>query len=282
MVDVKRRRLLAAASVSAAALTARSAVSAAVPSSPSAILQDPTARLDTFCRMRCGPDGAKAWFGYEGTFFGKIEGRVAVPLMGIVGLSWNRAVEQAPGRYRYELQEAGYMVDLDTREVIDDWVNPLNGASTRPKHYRSGQETIFTPDTVTPATPLPHGIRYTGTISRPVVQGNSIWMSEDLLVSSPNSPERYDDPRMYSGPTRTATSLATFLSPVDSALDPDAAFVPCTLSYTTINSWRPWMLMGETPGVISWRLVGRKVARPEDLPTETRDRIERDHPELLN
>lgn len=279
MFDVKRRRLLtSAASLGTATLASRSAMG----TPPSlGLLEEPAGRLDTFCRMRCGPDGAKTWFGYEGTFFGKVEGKVAVPLLGIVGMSWNRAIAQAPGRYGYELQEAGYMLDLGTGAVIDEWENPLNGARTRPQHYRSGQRTIFTPDAVTPATPLPDGVRFTGTISRPVVQGDSIWMSEDLLVALPNQPDRYEEPRMYSGPTTTATSLATFLSPLAQALDRDAGFVPCALSYTTINSWRPWMLMGETPGVISWRLMGRKVDRPERLPRAVLARVEKEHPDLL-
>jgi len=108
-----------------------------------------------------------------------------------------------------------------------------------------------------------------------------VFMTEDLLVRLPNPKERYEDPREYCGPFRTATSLATFASPLTDVLDTEQSFTPCNLSYTTVNSWRPWMLMGDTPGTITWRLMGRKLRSPTEIGEPLLSWLKQDHPDLL-
>ena len=93
--------------------------------------------------------------------------------------------------------------------------------------------------------------------------------------------ERYEDPREYCGPFRTATSLASFSASLSDALDTARSFTSCTLSYTTVNSWRPWMLMGETPGTITWRLMGRKLRSPTEVGEPLLSWLQQDHPDLL-
>ncbi len=257
------------------------AASHAAPAAEAVDLNDPQAKLDAFVRMRCQPGGAKGFMWYEGTFFGKRHGEAAVALLGISGFSWNRAVRQADGNYLYELQEAGYHTDLATGARVDRWKNPLNGLTVEPRHYRSGQKTRFTPERVIPAQPMPEGIAYDGRISAARVLHDMVWISEDLLVRSPNPRERYDDPLEYCGPYRISTSLATLQSPLAAVRDPDRTFTPCSLSYVTVNSWRSWMLMGEAPGTITWRLMGRKLRSPDQLGKPLRSWLSEEHPDLL-
>ena len=276
MTDITRRAALTGL---AAAGLARSGGAATLTPGD---LADPQNRLDTFVRMRCRPDGQKGFMWYEGTFFGKPHGDAAVPLMGVVGFSWNTALRQPDGSYSYELQEAGYHTDLATGERLDRWTNPLNNLTVEPRHYRSGQRTRFTPDgQVIPLANLPEGVQYDGTISAARVLGDRVFMTEDLLVRLPNPKERYEDPREYCGPFRTATSLATFTAALSDVLDTTRSFTPCTLSYTTVNSWRSWMLMGETPGTITWRLMGRKLRSPTEVGEPLLSWLEQDHPDLL-
>ena len=244
-------------------------------------LQDPQTKLDAFVRMRCRPGGRRSFMWYEGTFFGKIHGEAAVALLGIKGFSWNAAVRQADGSYQYELQEAGYHTDLATGERLDRWTNPLNGLTVEPEHYRSGQKTRFTPERVIPAGKLPEDTQYEGTITPARVLGDTVWISEDLLVRMPNPRSRYEDPREYCGPYRTLTSLATLQARLEDVLDSDQAFTPCSLSYTTLNSWRSWMLMGETPGTITWRLMGRKLRSVDEVGEPLLTWLRNDHADLL-
>jgi hypothetical protein len=59
-------------------------------------------------------------------------------------------------------------------------------------------------------------------------------------------------------------------------------FVPASMQYTTLNSFRPWMNMGSAAGDIMMRLNGLKLARWDQLPTALRTRIEADHGDALH
>ena len=244
---------------------------------------DPQQKLDAYVRMRNRADGRWTFTRYAGTFFAKVEGEVTVPLMGIEGFSRGRMQKQPDGTYLYNLEEAGYHTDLETGDVLDDWVNPLNDLTVKPRHYRSGQTSIFTPSSVLPQIdPWPNGLEYDGVVSPITVIGDSAWCSEDLFVKFPNPRERFDDEREWSVPYRIATSLATHCVSLTDLEDPDRPYVQSTLAYTTINSWRPWMLMGQTPGVISWRLKGRKFESPDDIGDDWLMRqVSAEHPELV-
>lgn len=233
--------------------------------------------------MRNRGDGKKSYTRYAGTFFAKIDGETAVPILGIEGMSWGGCERQADGSYLYSMQEAGYMTDRVSGELVDEWVNPFNGLTVFPSHYRSGQSSIFKPDSVNPIMARrPEGLEYTGVISPVTVIDDTVWCSEDLFVKMPNPKDRYEDAREWSGPYRISTSLATHMVKLPDLEDADRPFVPSTMSYTTINSWRPWMKMGQTPGVISWRLKGRKFESPDHMGEDSLvSRVAKDHPELL-
>lgn len=279
MTDLNRRKMLMAA----AGTTVVSVIPPARAAGHKIDFSDPQQKLDAYVRMRSRGDGRKSYTRYSGTFFAKIEGEVAVPLVGIEGMSWGRFERQADGTYLYSMQEAGYHTDFQTGEIIDEFVNPLNGLTVVPKHYRSGQSSTFTPDSVNPIMKRrPEGLEYRGVITPATIIDDTVWCSEDLFVKMPNPKERYDDLREWTGPFRTSTSLATHMVKLPDLEELDRPFVPSTMSYTTINSWRGWMLMGQTPGVISWRLKGRKFEAAQHIPDDMLlKRVAADHPDLL-
>ncbi|MEQ8510131.1 MAG: DUF1838 family protein [Rhodospirillaceae bacterium] len=282
-MTLTRRQALAGAASAATAVATTSHTATA--STNKIDFSDPQQKLDAYVRMRNRGDGKKSYTRYSGTFFAKIEGEVAIPIMGIEGMSWGRCERQPDGSYLYSMQEAGYHTTLDTRDVLDEWVNPMNGLTVIPAHYRSGQSSVFTPTAVNPIlSSRPEGLVYKGVITPATVIGDTVWCSEDLFVKFPNPRERYDDEREWSGPFRTSTSLATHMALIADLENAESDFVPSTMSYTTINSWRGWMKMGQTPGVISWRLKGRKFKSPDHMDREDwlLRRIESDHPELLD
>lgn len=278
MTNLNRRTLLGTAAAAALAAPSPRAWAA----SNSIDFSDPQHKLDAYVRMRNRGDGQKSYTRYSGTFFIKLEGEVAVPILGIEGMSWGRCERQADGTYLYAMQEAGYHTDLATRAVVDEWVNPVTGQTVQPKHYRSGQTSTFTPTSVLPnITRRPEGLEYNGVITPATVIDDTVWCSEDLFVKFPNPRERYEDEREWSGPYRISNSLATHMVKLADLEDRDRAFVPSSMSYTTLNSWRGWMKMGQTPGMISWRLKGKKFESPDLLDDWISQRIDSDHPDLL-
>ena len=82
MSDLNRRQVLAASTgVVVAGMASGGAVA-----STKIDFSDPQQKLDAYVRMRNRGDGKKSYTRYSGTFFGKIEGDVTVPLVGKVGL----------------------------------------------------------------------------------------------------------------------------------------------------------------------------------------------------
>lgn len=278
MAHLNRRSFLA--STSALAFTA--SPSNARAASSAIDFSDPQQKLDAYVRMRNRGDGRKSYTRYSGTFFMKLESEVAIPILGVEGMSWGRCERQTDGSYLYSMQEAGYHTDLASREIVDAWTNPVNGLTVHPKHYRSGQSSTFTPTSVLPKLERrPEGLEYNGVITPATVIDDTVWCSEDLFVKFPNPKERYEDEREWSGPYRISNSLATHMASRADLENRERAFVPSTMSYTTLNSWRGWMKMGQTPGMISWRLKGKKFESPEMVDDSISRRINTDYPELL-
>ena len=231
--------------------------------------------LQTHVRMRAFADGRAACWHYRGTFYGQVSGQRTVPLLGIEGISINRCTPAGTGAYDYSLREAGWFLDLGTGQVVDDWLNPLTGRRVAPRHYYSPQRLRFSAASVEPVLDKPPpGLEWTGYLGAPQRFAGSVWSSEELLVRTVNA---------TTGVARVQTSLLTL-----QAAEADLArargrashrFVPTTMAYQTLASWVPWMDMRDVPGVISWRLYGKKVATVDELPAGLVTRTREQHPQ---
>ena len=240
--------------------------------------------METYVKLRTRLDGQKTFMPYYATIFGKPEGQAAVPLFDVEGFSWGKATRLAEGKYRLDGVEAGYFIDPQTRQPLDTWTNPLNGLQTKVKHYRSFAHQIVGPEGLSnpERQPLPPGAKFTQTMGGPTVFAGKVWMHEDLYGTFPNKPkESYADPLEYVGPMLTASSLATWSADLADVSDPKRAFVPTMLSYQTLGSWRPFMRMGDAPGIISWRMFGTKQPTVEGVPKQVHDRVLADYPDFL-
>lgn len=274
-VLIDRRASLAVLALGASAL------GSPVRASPAAM---PSDALTTYLRIRSRLDGASIFYPYRGTIFGRPIGQSAVPLFDVEGFSWDRLAIVGPGLYRIDTVEAGYFLDLVTGQPLDAWINPLNGLKTEVKHYRSFAHVEVSEGglrPVSPATAMP-GAQFIATMGSPTILGDRIWVHEDLIAHYPNKPAAtFADPREYNGQMLEAASLATWCARVSDLQDSRNAFVPATLSYQTMGSWRPFMKMGDTPGVISWRMFGSKVETLHEVPAALRQRVLREYPDFL-
>lgn len=229
--------------------------------------------LETHVRMRAHPDGRPLYWAYAGTFYGQISGQRTVPLLAIEGISINRCEPAGAGVYAYSLREAGWFKDLATGQVLDEWLNPLSGRVVKPKHYYSPQRQRFTAEKTEPVLDRPFpGLEWTGYLGAPQRFAGSVWSSEELLVRTTN-PD--------TGAARVQTSLLTLHATAADLARTPKRVVPTTMAYQTLASWVPWMDMRDIPGVISWRLFGKKVERVEDLPQHIVERTRKLHPQLF-
>ncbi|WP_416906996.1 MAG: DUF1838 family protein [Polymorphobacter sp.] len=266
-MKVSRRTLLAAPALLAMPRALRAAETGLSP-------------LETFLRIRCSPPETRTFWWYSGQMLARLTGEPARTMVSVIGVSHSQITRRPDGRIGYKLLEAGYYGHPDQRgvEAIADGpiANVLTGAPMTPEHYLSPQAIIFTPElAVLPDLPtLPPGLDYTGRITPPDIKAGRVWMAEELFVKAPparSAPEN--------GP-RIANSLANFEAALDDVTSA-AEFVPATMQYTTLNSFRPWMNMGTASGAIMMRLNAVKLPSFDAVPEDLRARILRDHPDFL-
>ena len=231
--------------------------------------------LQKFIRIRCSEVGRRTFWWYNGQLLGRVGDTALRPLFSIAGVSQTIGTWREDGSLGYEMVEAGYYGDPETGEIADaPIVNPLTGELVKVEHYLSPQKLTFTPDLkVLPSQPVPPEVgKFQGTITPPDNKGDRIWMAERLLG------------QLYPTAARGArvfNSLANFEASV-AEVERDAGFVPATMQYTTFNSFRPWMNMGDAHGNISSRLNALKLDSWQDVPADLRARVEGDHPGVFS
>lgn len=242
---------------------------------------DPAALLRDFIRLRTAPGGEPVMWRYAGLLIAKPEGEMARPLTRIEGVSYTQATPRADGSIDWQLEEVGYYCGLDDGLPLATLTNPFTGVEVKVAHYRSPQKLHFIGNRIEPAQPLPPGVEFRGEIRRLAAVGGRVALTEDLYVRMPASPASETRPAR---PVRFANSLATFhASQRDLEPQKPERWLPCEFSYTTLNSFAPWLGMDSTPGVQDMRITGTK-CRSDDrraLDGWLRARIAQDHPNFL-
>jgi hypothetical protein len=226
--------------------------------------------LQKFLRIRSSEAGRRTFWSYSGQLLGRVGDTPLRPLFSIIGASQTIANWQDDGTIAYEMVEAGYYGNVETGEIADDPVkNPLTGELVQPEGYLSRQKITFTDELkVFPNPPFPSEQgAFNGSITPPDEKGDRIWMAERLLGMLNETAERS---------RRVFNSMANFEASRSDVCGP-GGFVPATMQYTTLNSFRPWMNMGDAAGNIMSRLNAVKLDHWSDVNAVLRARIETDH-----
>lgn len=244
-------------------------------------LIEPDDVITAYARMRGNLDGSPGMWWYRGNMFAKRTDEVAERVLKIEGFSFNRLAKRPDGKFDQIMAEAGYFIDPETDVIADDWVNPLNGRSCTPGHYKSNQTIVVGPDGVSGSEAAAVPVQFTGTVEAQTY-GGRVWTTENMVTKLPNPRSEADDPLGYSGPVITITSLAAFTGKMSDLQNDDLAFMPATLHFQNLAPWMPWMKMGQEPGQTTWQLLGTKVQSPDDMPDRLRNRLDADYPGWRN
>ncbi len=256
--------------VAAAPLLAAGPAAGQAPASTTA-LAAPQNLLALYRVMRGGSEADAALWWLTGTLFGKLIDQTNVPLLQVHGASWNRISMRDDGNLDQSMDEAGYFADRDSGAILETWINPMNGHEARPEPYRTRSRVVITPTAVErPQAPI--AVR--GRMGPAIVSGAVVWVPEIFSATVPAS--------MTGGKPRIVESMATFQA---QAADVDLAasrYVPCTLFFQEVDPFYPWMGIPEdTPGLLIWHVVGRKLRSPAEVPTLLAERLAADHPGFL-
>ena len=239
-------------------------------------LSDPVDVVEAYARMRGNLDGTPGMWWYRGNMFAKRPDDVAERVLKIEGFSFNRLARRADGKFDQIMAEAGFFIDPERDEIVDSWVNPLNGRTCEPAHYKSNQTIVVGPDGVSGSEAAAVPVQFTGTVEAQSHSGR-VWTTENMVTKLPNPRSEAEDPLAYSGPVITLTSLASFTGQLADLNNEGMAFMPATLHFQNLSPWLPWMKMGQDPGLTTWQLLGTKVQSPDDMPDRLRRRLDADY-----
>lgn len=225
---------------------------------------------ELYVQLRGNLDGTDGLWAYSGAYWGKPQGEIARQLFRVDGLSFNAMTFRADGGVDQKMIECGFWQDPDTGELADEWVNPMNGLTCQPKHFKSAQTITFDSDGQweVPEERRARMRHIEGVVVEPIINGPVIWSQERLILKGIRpEPESGSDPLTYAGPVASNTSLATYRAEL---ADLEKDFVPTSLHYQSMGSWYPWMRMGQRAGVCSFELVGRKLASTSEIPARVK------------
>ena len=236
--------------------------------------------IAAYARMRGNLDGTPGMWWYRGNFFAKRAGEVAERVLKIEGFSFNRLARREDGRFDQTMAEAGYFIDPVSDDIADEWINPLNGRSCSPSHYKSNQSIVVGPDGVSGSEEAEVEVEFTGTVEAQAFD-EKVWVTENMVTTFPNPRNKADDPLGYSGPLITLTSLAAFTGQMADLQNKSLTFMPATLHFQNLAPWMPWMKMGQESGLTTWQLLGTKVNSSDNIPDRLRRRLDADYPGWL-
>lgn len=257
-----------------AAVVAASSGVAIRPAFAALDLTAPENKLDLYVRMRGGVKDAELvlWW-WRGNVWGKMNDDIAVNLMVVEGLTFQRLTKTSDTTYEQISAGRGTFRDVETNAPLDTWTNPINGVIATPDRVVSlNRETV--------SARGPHRelsdrlIAYEGGFDTPIVNGGKVFMTENFVskVKGRNA-----------GTVGTASSLTVFTADADNMANDDADFRPCTMNYQSLGGFRPWMGLDNSKGMISWQVYGQKLqGNAASAPPDIKSWVEREYPGFLD
>ena len=119
-------------------------------------------------------------------------------------------------------------------------------------------------------------------VRAPVVSGDTVWFKDDILFFKPAGLDREGLPDFLPDGEMTQTELVTYRAALGDVQNPELVTAPSTFSISALTPWSRWLEMGDRPGGILSRYVGRKLSSLDEVPPRLAAWIERDFPTYLS
>lgn len=226
---------------------------------PALDLHDPRIALRSYVKLRGSIGDETVFQPYEGDIFRVADGEVSTPLCGFIGLQksvWRRSGEDA---FTNEDYDVGFYVDYQSRQILDQWRNPVTGEMVKVYHYRGG------PSGARHSLDSASGDVYGGSAGRWSVIGEQLWHTASNWGERPNPMQPKEWPRASSGERLQGSMSLSFAGRLVDIAGSGTSAAPALQIWTNTTSWMPWMEMGQRPGFNFWRWIGAKGTPRERL-----------------
>lgn len=242
--------------------------------------------LSAFAKARHSLDDRLTFGWMDATTYAFIDG-ATYPLYRLLAGTWVRVRRVDDLHFVGRTLETAYFFDIATGEPLTRLRMPVTGRDVEVKPYRAGPSNLSlgvreeSDGSFRMASESRDGgeffrrgsSRRLQSLSQPMRDGETLYIREELStrVFGPDSAK----PVFFYGEwTQTALPWAA-------ARDPAVACVDCTISYSAIAAFRPWMQMQGVDGHTLQNGRGGKVQQAGLLPPRLLEMVRRHDPDLL-
>lgn len=241
--------------------------------------------LSALIKMRgnLGPELVTGWV--RAKRFAVSEGRIE-PVCGMIAATFNRFRQLSDEMFEVVTLEITHYTDFETGALLNTLVMPFSNQEIEVPAYSFGpaksrfavrldEREDFAPaektneDDFSPAG----SVLMNKSIDQPYIRRGDLFLRHE------------EHGRVYPTdselPSLFYKESTIWSAPLDRVLDTDTQNVDCSVAYSAMTSWRPWMKMGDIPGHTSSNGFGGKARSIADLPADYLRYTEQVHPGVL-
>ncbi len=237
-------------------------------------LDDPETNFMSLLKLRGDLSGDDFFFAFPGQAWAMVPQEQNHKCFRTFGFGSGKYEKVEDGVYRIYSREVLYYMDPDTGEILEEWNNPfLGGRKVEVAHIANdpvnGIFSLQGPGPLTP--PYPY-----------VSVGDHVAFQWNFFIQHPAAMNRADYPLYSSGDIDQHAELWGLMGRKSDILDPDTTSAYCTMSWSRVADWLPFMEMGNQPGKMVFHSHSMKLMEgPSELPRPVLDYIEKNHSEYL-
>ena len=236
-------------------------------------LDDPKDNMTAFVKVRGSlTDNEEVIYYANGKIYGFVEGERDKPLMSFHMYNIARTVKTGENTYDLLTNEVLLYTDLETGEVLETYENPYTGETVDVLHVWN--------------SPVNQKFALEGRFGKWGVNHNKygrdmLCMNADIFLAYPSPLTVKDYPENSQSDLYEASELFQFFFSEKDMNDPDKNSIDCTISWTRIGPWLPWLKMGQRQGNMVYQAAGYKLMETDydTMPAVLRDYVMANKPE---
>jgi len=207
----------------------------------------------------------------RGNKYGSVNGEIT-PLWTLNVVLFKKVKHNEDGTMDVTSMEIVYKTDVETDALLTSWRNPYNSEVYEEAPLIMGPLTRkFDSTGPLSQTALPGAtIERSGSLGPAEIAGDDVWLLSDAHVQVNRKGQS----------TFRANDLSTYHGRVSDVLNPDLASAPATMAVHIIQSWHPWMNMGDQEGTLITRISGAKCLTVDEIHPRISGFIKDIHPEI--
>lgn len=275
MPKMTRREGLGLAAAMAGGLAVAGSANAAIPPFVTKVdFKDPDWNRDTFARIDMDVDPTKEKIGWlKGMVNGVRDNEKVRPLFVNEGFSVTRSKRLPDGSWRRMLREIVFYRDIETGKIMETWRNPYTNEDVRVVPI-ANDPFNFTISNVYPDPPSYGGLNAEKPPKKPFLMDWSKGPNDTLILHSdihlyyPAALQPDKWVRESSGAFSRVSELFIYVVNRRDVENPKITSLPLVGSWSRINPWLPWMLMGQAPGGVNYFNTFATVKSLNDLPPD--------------